>query len=65
LNHFGDQAGPSSLMIRAEAGAIVTMKKFVKKNQVAPIGIALENLSVSIHGATALIVAQKNTSQAA
>ena len=46
LNHFGYQAGPSGLMIGAEAGAIVAVKKFVKKNQVAPVRIALEYFGV-------------------
>ena len=53
LNHFGDQAGPSGLMIRAEAGAVVSMKKFIKKNEVAPVRIALEYLGVSVYGTAA------------
>ena len=65
LNHFGYQAGPSSLMIRTEAGAIVSMKKFVKKNEVAPVGIALEYLGVSVNRAAAVIVAQKNMGEPA
>ena len=47
-------------MIGAEAGAIVAMKKFIKKNEIAPVRIALEYFGLSVYGTTAFIVAQKN-----
>src|SRR5262249_50915163 len=38
----GYQSSPSGLMAGADAGAIVTMKIFVKENQISPGGILLE-----------------------
>lgn len=62
LNHFGDEAGPSGLVSRAETGAIVSVKKFIKENEVAPVGVGLKDLGVAVNGTAALVVAQKNVS---
>ena len=65
LNHFGYQAGPSGLMIGAEAGAVVSVEKFIKENEVAPVRIALEYLGVTVNGTAAGIVAEKNVGEPA
>lgn len=52
-------------MIGAQTGAVVAVKKFIKKNEIAPVRIALEYFAVSIDGAAALVVAQKNMGEPA
>src|SRR5262245_41884352 len=47
FEQLGDQAGPARLMIGANAGAVVAVKIFVKKNQVPPVRIALEKFQTA------------------
>src|SRR5229473_1678676 len=50
FDQFCDQAGPAGLMACADPGAIVAMKVFVEKDEVAPVRIALKELGATRHG---------------
>src|SRR5204862_1375215 len=47
-----DEAGPAGLMACANPRAIVAMKAFVEKDEVAPVRVALKKLSSASHGPT-------------
>src|SRR5215472_13406144 len=47
LQEFGDQAGPASLVIGADAGAVVAVEVFVEEDEVAPVGIILEKIEAA------------------
>src|SRR5882672_8719578 len=47
-------------MAGAEAGAVVAMKIFVEKDEVAPVRIALEEFQFSCHRAPPVLSAQEN-----
>src|SRR5439155_10560490 len=55
-----DEAGPAGLMAGADAGAIVAMKIFVKKNEVLPVRIALKEFQPSCHWAPPVLSPQEN-----
>ena len=42
LNQFRHQSGPAGLMARAYARSIVAVEVFVKRNEVAPVGVGLK-----------------------
>src|ERR1700745_596131 len=65
LEEFCDQAGPAGLMAGAQTRSGVAVKVFVKKNQVAPMRIALEDFAFAGDGTAAGAVAQKDADQAA
>jgi hypothetical protein len=50
-------------MASANAGAIIPIEILIKKNKVAPMGIILKNLLVSIEGSFTFIIAPKNINQ--
>lgn len=54
FDEFCDKTGPTRLMACPEPGAIVTVKIFIKKDEIAPVRIALENPCVTVHGTTAI-----------
>src|ERR1700687_1827969 len=60
FNQFCDQAGPAGLMAGAEAGAVVAMKIFVEKDEVAPVRIALKAVGAAGYGPAATRIAKKN-----
>src|SRR5204862_7368551 len=47
-----DQAGPAGLMACANPRAIVAMKAFVEKDEVAPVRVPLKKLGSAGHGPT-------------
>src|SRR6185295_7121062 len=63
LQELGDEAGPTRLMARADAGAIVAVEVFVEGNQVAPVGIGLKFLGRAKHRPSLIVVLQKNARQ--
>src|SRR5215468_5131052 len=65
LEEFCDQAGPAGLMAGAQARSAVAVKVFVKKNQVAPMRIALEDFASTGDGTAPGAVSQKDADQAA
>src|SRR5580704_11125878 len=65
FNEFCDQAGPAGLMAGADASAIIAVKVFIEKNQVAPMGIALKNLGSSRDRAAAVRITQEDVNEAA
>src|SRR5262249_30253044 len=60
LHEGSNDARPASLMVSADAGAVVAMKVFVERNEVAPMGVGLELLGSSIDRTASVRVAQKN-----
>ena len=65
FDELGDKTRPAGLVARANAGPIVAVKVLVEKDQVAPVGIALEE-PVSAGGrSAAAVVAQEDVNQAA
>ena len=42
LHQLRDQSGPAGLMARADTGAVVAVKVFVERDQIAPVRIGLE-----------------------
>src|SRR6266403_3637940 len=63
LNELGNQSGPSGLVARSNAGAIVAMKVFVKVDEVAPVWIGLKFLEPAIHRPISIRGTQKNSRQ--
>ena len=64
LNQFRNQRGPAGLVAGADAGAVVAMKVFVKRDQVAPVGIFLEFFRAAEDRAPAMFILQKYSRQA-
>jgi hypothetical protein len=65
LEKFGDETGPTGLVVGADTGAGITVKILVKQDQIAPVGVALKFLLVREHGTASVGVTQKNIAQAA
>src|SRR5262249_15917422 len=64
LRKGSDDSRPPSLMAGADAGAVITVKVFVKGNEVAPMGVILELLGSPIDGTMSIRAAQKDSLQA-
>ena len=63
LNQFRHQSRPSSLVTRADAGAIVSMEVFVEGNRVSPEWIFLEPGGASEDRASPGLVAEKDVGE--
>src|SRR5258708_675001 len=63
LEELRHQPSPPGLVARAQSRSCVSMKIFVKQNQIAPQRIFLKFLVCAIHWPMATFVAQKNMSQ--
>ena len=63
LEKFCNEPGPPSLVIRAEASAIISVEVFVEKNQIAPMRIALKLVDTSRYRALAVFSAQENVAK--
>jgi hypothetical protein len=50
-------------MARSKAPAIVGVKIFEKKHEIAPVRVALELAGVSVHGPASLAIAQEDSNQ--
>src|SRR6185295_2182105 len=64
LKEFGDERRPPGLVARADAGAAVAVEILMKRNQVVPAGIVLEQLGGAEHRAPALRIIQEDRRQA-
>src|SRR5260370_19497149 len=62
---FGDQPGPAGLGAGANARAVVAVKVFVKADQVAPIGVAAEEINPAGNWTPPILAAKENMRQAA
>ncbi len=65
FEEFRDETGPAGLMTGADTSAIVAVKIFVKKKQVTPVRIALENFRGTDDRASAASIAQKDMDETA
>jgi hypothetical protein len=54
LNELGNQSGPSSLVARSNASAIVAMKVLMEIDEVAPVWIVLKFLEPAINWAMSI-----------
>ena len=59
---LGDQSGPAGLVAGAAASGGVAMKIFMKGNQIAPVGIIVEEFAVAEHCSSAFRIKQEDTS---
>src|SRR6516162_8345143 len=55
-----DDAGPSGLMARAEAGAVVAVEVLVEQHEIAPVRIVLELFRSTVDGSSPFAVAQED-----
>src|ERR1700722_1770977 len=60
----GDKTCPARLVTGPEAGAVVTVKVFVKQDQVAPVRIVLEFFRSPVNRPFAMRIAQERASEA-
>ena len=59
LNQFRNERRPAGLVAGADAGAVVAVKVFVKRNEVAPVRILLKFLRAAEDRTTAMFILQK------
>ncbi len=64
LLQLSDKPCPAGLVARAQARAVIAVKKFVEQEIVAPVGIALQSLIISIERAVSSLVSQEEPCQA-
>ena len=57
--------GPSGLVARAEAGAVVAVKILIKQDEVAPVRILLELSGAAVHRTLAGLVPHEDAGQSA
>ena len=50
FDQFGDETSPTGLMAGTDSCAVVAMKVFVEKDEVAPVRIALKGLGGAGYG---------------
>src|SRR5947208_1093082 len=55
LNQFGHQPSPAGLVTRPDPSSVVSVKIFVKLNEVAPVGVALKLFESTVDGASAFL----------
>src|SRR5579863_8421576 len=65
LKQLGHQTCPAGLMTCADAGAVVSVKIFVKQNVIPPVRIRLKLFRSTINGTAAVLSAEKNPGHAA
>src|SRR5712664_2622830 len=63
FDQFCDEAGPAGLMACADPGAVVAVKVFVEKDEVAPVRVALKKLGAARYGPAAFRIAEKNMNE--
>src|SRR6266540_6872214 len=64
LQELGDQAGPAGLVAGADAGPAVAVEVLVEQDQVAPVGIALEQLEGAVDRPASVTAAQEDAGEA-
>jgi len=57
LRERSDETGPSGLMARTDAGAVVAVELLVEQHEVAEVRIGLEFLRIAVHRPAAVLVA--------
>ena len=63
LNEPSDEAGPPSLMARANAGPDVAMEVLVEEDEIAPIFVSAEQSLSSVYRAVAFGVAYEDAEE--
>ena len=59
---LGDQSGPAGLVAGAATAASVAVKILMKGNQIAPVGIIVEEFAVAEYCSSAFRIKQEDTS---
>src|SRR5438067_6433261 len=65
LKQLGDERGPSGLMAGADRRARVAVEVLVKRNQIVPVRIALEQVDAAEHRTPAVSVVEEDPREAA
>jgi hypothetical protein len=60
-DEFSDQTGPTGLMAGAQAHPGITVKIFVKENQIAPMRVAAKSLTCAVDGTAAGLILEEET----
>src|SRR5690349_16031117 len=63
LDQFRDQGGPAGLMAGTDAGAVVAVKIFVERDEIAPMIITLEFFRAAEDRPASGVVAQEDSRQ--
>src|SRR6185437_2948014 len=63
VNQHTDKPGPTGLVARAEAGAIVAVKMLVEQDVISPVRVALEFCGAAVGGSTACLIAEEDPCQ--
>jgi len=63
LKQHSNKPRPASLVACAQAGAVITMKKFVEQEIVAPVSISLQAFIAAVERTAASLTAQKETGE--
>jgi hypothetical protein len=54
VDHFANHGRPARLMAGTNTAAVITVEILVKQDQIAPVGIVLEELNISIERPAAI-----------
>src|SRR3954452_17162074 len=57
-------AGPTGLVGRAEAGAVVTVKVLMEQQEVAPVLVLLELLAAAVHRSVSVLIPLEDADKA-
>jgi hypothetical protein len=64
LDQFCDQSGPTRLVARADAGAVVAVEVFVEWDQIAPVRVVLEFFRAAENRSSLIHIAKKESASA-
>ena len=64
IDHLGHHGAPTGLVGSTHTAAVVTMEVFVEQDQVAPMGVVLEEVHVAVEGTPAQSIASEDSHQA-
>src|SRR6267378_2965833 len=63
FDEFCNQTRPTGLVVCTDPGSIVSVKVFIEKDEVAPVGIVLKELRAAHHRPAAIRIAEKNANE--
>ena len=62
-NHLGDNSRPARLVTGSHASAGAAVEVFIELEQIAPGGICLEQIHISVEGASPCFITPENANQ--
>jgi hypothetical protein len=60
LDQLGNAARPAGLMACSKPCTVVTMKIFIKENEISPVRVGLELLCATVHRPSTVLIAEKH-----